>query len=369
MADAPRQVFAPVRLAQQLDARLQAAALHDGVLRVARGKQHGQLRQQQPGLARQFRAGDLARHHHIRKQQIDGDAAAKDGQRAFAIAGAQHDVTQAAQHVHHRRLHLHVVFHDEYGFLATEHGAAQLQRQFRFRFERARQVDAEGAAMAGHAVHRQVAAALAQEAVRHGQAQARAFAFLLRREEWFENLVQQVGGNARACIRDGQLHVVAGRHVRMARRIVAVQHAVAQFDGQLALAIHGVARVDGQVEDDVFQLVRVDQGAPAIVGQQQTRLDAFSRGAPQQLFRRTQQLRQVRHQRFQWLTPRKGQQLGRQLGAPFHGGRGAGDAPGCQRVAVQAQLQQLQIAGDNLQYVIEIMGHAARQLAQRLEFL
>ena len=92
VADAPRQVFAPVRLAQQLDARLQAAALHDGVLRVARGKQHGQLRQQQPGLARQFRAGDLARHHHIRKQQIDGDAAADDGQRAFAIAGAQHPI-------------------------------------------------------------------------------------------------------------------------------------------------------------------------------------------------------------------------------------------------------------------------------------
>ena len=41
----------------------------------------------------------------------------------------------------------------------------------------------------------------------------------------------------------------------------------------------------------------------------------------------------------------------------------------CRAGALHQRLQQLQIAGDHLQHVVEIMGHAARELADGLELL
>jgi len=91
--------------------------------------------------------------------------------------------------------------------------------------------------------------------------------------------------------------------------------------------------------------------------------------AADQLMHAAQQAAQVRHQRFQRLAPRKGQQLRRQLGAPLDGRGSRIEAAGRLGIVGHRQFQQLQIAGNDLQDVIEIVGHAARQLADRFQFL
>ena len=57
------------------------------------------------------------------------------------------------------------------------------------------------------------------------------------------------------------------------------------------------------------------------------------------------------------------------LAPPLDGRGGRIEAPGRLRVIGHRQFQQLQIAGNDLQHVIEIVGHAARQLADRFQLL
>ncbi|MNK35509.1 hypothetical protein D3C87_540380 [compost metagenome] len=369
MADAPRQVFALVRFAQQLHARVQPPALHDGVVRVARGKQYGQFRQQQSGLLCQFLAADGAGHDHVRKQQVDGHARAQKGQRRGAVIGMQHVVAEAAQHVDHRVLHGCIVFHDEDGLATAQHGARQARRRFGQFFQRTGQINLERRAGARRAVHLDVARALADEAVRHGQAQASALAFALGGEEGLEDLVDYVALHAVARVGDGQQHVLPFQHVRMLAGVGGVECDVAQGKSQPPALVHRIARIDGHVQQHVFHLVRVDQGMPQAVADEGLLGNRLAQRAADQLMHAAQQAAQVRHKRFQRLAPRKGQQLRRQLGAPLDGRGGRIEAPGRLRIVGHRQFQQLQIAGNDLQDVIEIVGHAARQLADRFELL
>ena len=369
MADAPRQVFALVRLAQQLHARVQAPALHDGVVRVARGKQHGQLRQQQPGLLRQLLAADGTGHDHVRKQQVDGHARAQQGQRRGAIVRMQHVVAQAAQHVDHRVLHGRIVFHHEDGLAAAQHGARQARWRFGQLFQRTGQVNFKRRAGTGRAVHLDVARALADEAVGHGQAQARTLAFALGGEERFENLVDHVALHAMARVGDGQQHVLPLQHIGMQAGVGGIERDIAQGERQATALVHRVARIDGHVQQHVFHLVRVDQGMPQAVADEGFLGHRLAQGAADQLMHAAQQASQVRHQRLQRLTPRKGQQLRRQLGAPLDGRGSRIEAPGRLGIVGHRQFQQLQVAGNDLQHIIEIVGHAARQLADRFQLL
>ena len=146
--------------------------------------------------------------------------------------------------------------------------------------------------------------------------------------------------------------------------------ALADADRQHTAAGHRVARVDGEVEQCVLELVRIDHGVET--GGRQPGLDFDRLGQ-----RAHQQLRHILHQRadldgsrLQRLAPRKGQQTLDQFGAATGGVERRSDVlAGALGVGRQLFLQAAEIADDDRQQVVEVVGEAAGQLSDGLHLL
>ena len=111
------------------------------------------------------------------------------------------------QHVGHQHAHAVVVFDQQHRFrsaAAAGFGGGRLSE-----VGGARQVDVERRAAAHLALHFDGAAALLHDAVHRGQAEARALAVLLGREERFEDARRRLRVHAGAGIADRHLDVVA----------------------------------------------------------------------------------------------------------------------------------------------------------------
>ena len=155
----------------------------------------------------------------------------------------------------------------------------------------------------------------------------------------------------------------------MAGRRGLIQGNVTEGKGQAAALLHRVARIDGHVQQHVFHLVRVDQHMPQSHADKGFLENQFAQRAPYQFLHADEQMAEIGGQRAQRLAAGKRQQLQGQLGAPFDGGGGRIETAGRLRIAGHGQFQQLQIARDNLQHIIEVMRHATGQLADRFELL
>jgi hypothetical protein len=107
----------------------------------------------------------------------------------------------------------------------------------------------------------EVAADLCRDAVRGGQAESRAAAARLRREERFDRVREHLGGHAAAGVADRQPHVVAGGEV-VVRAGGAVDVEVRRFDQQGAAVRHRVTRVGEQDMQDVKHLLGVRRRGP-----------------------------------------------------------------------------------------------------------
>ena len=148
-----------------------------------------------------------------------------------------------------------------------------------------------------------------------------------------------------------------------------VQAGIAGADGQPALAAHRVARIDGQVEQCVFHIPGVGQRVPQVGGNHRVDLDAFAQRAAQHVVHATHQPAGIDHLRRQRLASAKGQQLRGQLGAALHTGLGLGHPLLGGGLAGHLVQQQLQVAADHLQQVVEVMRNAAGQVADGLHLL
>src|SRR6478672_293736 len=111
-----------------------------------------------------------------------------------------------------------------------------------------RQIDFDRGALSDLAVNLHMAARLLDEAIHHGDAEARTLAFRLGTEEGLEHLLDQFGRDAGAGIRHGDHHVLAWADLAVLLLIVVVEMRVAKVDRYLADAIHRIARVDRVIE-------------------------------------------------------------------------------------------------------------------------
>ncbi len=215
------------------------------------------------------------------------------------------------------------------------------------------------------------AVGLLDDAVDRGQAQARALAHRLGGEERVEDLAHHLGRDAGAVVADLDERLVAlgageaqalGFFLRQARRADA-HHAAALGRP------HRVAGVDGQVHDGGLELALVGphlRQVAAIVGDQ---LDVFTEEAAQQDLELGDQLAQFQHFALHGLLAAEGQELADQVGGADAGLADLVEAfvrGIAHRVAVQ-QLVQAQLDGG--QQVVEVVGHAAGQLADGLHLL
>ena len=137
-----------------------------------------------------------------------------------------------------------------------------------------------------------------------------------------------------------------------------------------AVAVHRVARVDREVDDRILELVRIDVGRPGVAREVDLDADALAERAVEQVGHAADQLAAVDALGQQRLGPGEGQQAAGQRG-------GAGRA--LHRIvevhhdlaarAVEAAQGKVDAADDHRQHIVEVVGDAAGQLADRLHLL
>ena len=170
-------------------------------------------------------AADLG-HHHVGEEEVDLRCAAPGDEPLCVVAMGcfQHFVTEAAEESNGEMAHADFVFEHEDRFGSG--GRSFLGRFLVGRCRRRRdagQKNTEGCAVAELALHTNLAAALPDDAVAGGEAEAAVAGLILGREEWLEKprLHFVAHSDAVVCQRDARRIRRAKGRVRADRMVVA----------------------------------------------------------------------------------------------------------------------------------------------------
>ena len=144
---------------------------------------------------------------------------------------------------------------------------------------------------------------------------------------------------------------------------------IARADGQGAAVRHRIARIDDQVQQYVIELVRVDHGTAEVVCDLGDHAGAGGEHAARHIVHLAQQVAGIDHHRLQRLAAREREQVRSELGAALDARQRHLDPRQRRLVQVAGQLEQLQVAADDLQHIVEIVGHAAGELADGFHLL
>ena len=228
-------------------------------------------------------------------------------------------------------------------------------------------IQGEGGSPPRLALDQDVAPGLFGEPEHLAETQPGALADALGGVEGLEDAIQLVGGDAMAGIADGDGDEVAldagmgahGRHVA----------AGADLHLQRPLPVHGVAGVRGHVDDGGVELARVRVDEAGLVRRRERDVDARAGQGGDHAAHRLQVGVHVEQLGLQGLPAREGEQLAGQLGGAVGGvGDGVGVA-GAPLLAEARPAQQVHRAADHRQQVVEVVGHPAGELADRLQLL
>ena len=218
-----------------------------------------------------------------------------------------------------------------------------------------------------------MAAGLLDEAVDLRQAEPRAVADILGRVERLEGMGLNLLGHARAGVGDGDHDVLARHDLGLCRGIGLVEIGVGGLDGELAAVRHGVARIDGEIEDADLELVGIGQHPPQPAGQHGLDGDLLAQSAAQQFGHAGDKAAGIDRLGVERLAAREGEQplgeRGRPLRAAHRVLHRAVQAVAVGRGRLQRALQGFQVADDDGQEIVEIVRHAAGELADALHLL
>ena len=132
---------------------------------------------------------------------------------------------------------------------------------------------------------------------------------------------------------------------------------------------HGVARIDREIEQGELDLVGIRRGRRQAGRQVERDFDGRAERAVQQIGHAAHQLGEIGRPRLQRLAPGKRQQPLRQGGAALSALGGAVDQAFGGGIVRQPLAQQLEIAEHRGQQVVEVVRHAAGELADRFQLL
>jgi hypothetical protein len=140
-----------------------------------------------------------------------------------------------------------------------------------------------------------------------------------------------------------------------------VEDLILDRDSDLAAPIHGIAGVENEVDERGLQLRLVGKHRPNSFRNIHVETDGAAKAALQHLGDRTHRFAHLNKDRVDLLTARKGQKLPRQSGATLDNrldGFGGGDGTRVSGVP----LDNVRIASDRHEKIVEIMRHAAGEL-------
>ena len=140
-------------------------------------------------------------------------------------------------------------------------------------------------------------------------------------------------------------------------------------DRQGAAVGHGVPGVDRQVQHHLFDLPGVDLHGAQVAGQIAGQVDVLAEHAGQHPLERQHGGVEIEHLGHQQLSPAEGEQLPGQRRRPVGGATDAAGEPAPRRARQPLGIERLGVAADDLQQVVEVMGDAAGEPAERADLL
>ena len=317
-------------------------------------------------MAGQFPAAHM-RHHHVGQHEVDpaGFQFAL-AQRIGAAFGGDDIVAIGGENVGRIVAHLRLVLDHQYRLVAgsIRENLGQWSNLRRLRRD-ARQVDPERRPAPRLALDLHATAALGDNALDGRQPQPGATANFLGREERLEDMPPRFFVHADAGVAHGQ-HDIASRAragMQPCRSFVPLH--LGRADRDLAAVGHRIARVHNQVHHDLFHLVRVGEnfGDPRI--EAQLHLDVLPHQARQHRLQTRHHLIQIERPGVEDLLAAVGQQLPRQLRRALARRQDFLDRFALWIGRLQFLEQQMAIAVDHHQQIVEIVRHPARQAAHR----
>lgn len=209
-------------------------------------------------------------------------------------------------------------------------------------------------------------ARLSESAAAAGPWRTRAAALgALGREERLEDLGQHLRRDARAGVGNSDAHAfAAGRAV-----VAALQSGCFDLDAQASALGHGVTRVQREIEQGRFHLAAVDVDLGHVRADLAHQLDVGAQGAAQQFLHAAHQFGRVERFGRQRLAAGKGEHALGQFGTLLAGAHGRFPALPRDPVVADLVFEQLQAAHRHGQQIVEVVGHAAGQLADRFQLL
>ena len=132
---------------------------------------------------------------------------------------------------------------------------------------------------------------------------------------------------------------------------------------------HRVAGVDGQVHQHLLDLRRVDADAPEGGVEPRHDLDVLAEERPQHARGVRDEGVEVDDLRLQHLLAAEGEELAHEARGPLGGAHDVLHLAQARVVRVEAPAQQLAVAHDHREQVVEVVGDAAREPADRLHLL
>jgi hypothetical protein len=232
-----------------------------------------------------------------------------------------------------------------------------------------REIGLEARPLSGLAVDADRAARLFQDAVHRREPQPRAAPLLLRREERLEDVPGGTGVHAHAFVLHRDAHVrpgtQAGRLGQVARR---ERHRV-RPNGEPPPVGHGVARVHRQVHEHLLHLARIGADVPGRGIDIHLEPDVLADDAVEHLVDTLDVRPHVDHLRLERLTSTERKQLTREIRGTLRGAEQFADLFHALPARHETPLQDVAVALDDGEQVVEVVSDAARESADRFHFL
>ena len=155
----------------------------------------------------------------------------------------------------------------------------------------------------------------------------------------------------------------------MRLRVRLVEVDIGGFDRQLAAVRHRIAGIDREIHDHLLELIGIGADPPEIGREHGDERNVLANEAAEHLVHLRDDAVEIEHLGLEHLPPAVGEQLAGQRSRPL--GRLADllDIASLGIARRQFPQQELRVAQDRRQEVIEVVGDAARELSDRFHLL